>query len=38
MLSGQLRLIIPDSIGSSQVVSDLDHKHVYQAIEDGRED
>ncbi|GAM72259.1 3-dehydroquinate synthase [Vibrio sp. JCM 19236] len=38
VLSGQLRLIIPDSIGSSQVVSDLDHKHVYQAIEDGRED
>ncbi|WP_261816496.1 3-dehydroquinate synthase [Vibrio gallicus] len=37
VLSGLLRLIIPNSIGSAQVVSDLDHKYVYQAIEDSRQ-
>ncbi|OBT10069.1 3-dehydroquinate synthase [Vibrio sp. UCD-FRSSP16_10] len=36
VLSGRLRLILPDSIGSSKVVSDINLTHVYQAIEDGR--
>ncbi|PMG80602.1 3-dehydroquinate synthase [Vibrio breoganii] len=37
VLSGRLRLVLPDAIGSSKVVSDIDLDHVYQAIEDGRE-
>lgn len=37
VLSGQLRLVLPNAIGSSQVVSDIELQHVYQAIEDGRQ-